>query len=236
MNDSASLGPRLAACYEALPAGLRVADVGADHARLAIGLVAWGRAPSALVVERLERPLGVARAAIGRAGLSDRIEARLGDGLSVLLPGEVEAVCLAGLGARSMAQILARERGTRDALKRLVLQPLQDARPLRRLLRQEGWCLVSESLVREGGRLYELLVATRGDGEAPYEGLDRDLAELVGPCLMRERGKHFAERVEWLRQRRERALEGLARSDGPNAREKKRRVRRELDALTSLQA
>ena len=224
----------MSACYEAIPKGLSVADVGADHARLAIALVASGRAPFAVVVERLEAPLGVARGAIRRAGLSGRIDLRLGDGLAALERGEVRAVCLAGIGARSIAEILSRERGVRDALSRLVLQPLLDARPLRRLLRTEGWRLVDESLVQEAGRLYEVIVAEPGDGNAPYAGLDVALAELVGPCLMREGGRHFAARVRWLIRNRRNALASITRSRGERARAKEQEIRRELDALTSL--
>ncbi|CAB1100275.1 unnamed protein product [Ectocarpus sp. CCAP 1310/34] len=113
-------------------------------------------------------------------GVVPRLECRLGDGLAVLEEGEADTVCIAGVGVKTIIQILSAStsdssgdaansqesshgRGasalSRLGVRRLVLQPmdarLEYMRDLRVWLRGNGWRIAQEKIVStlgKGGR------------------------------------------------------------------------------------
>jgi hypothetical protein len=88
--------------YSCVERGLRVADIGCDHGLLALALAHNQRSPTCIASDRLPSALQVAQRNIQLAGEGARVCARLGDGLQVLQPGEVDAVAIAGMGLHSM--------------------------------------------------------------------------------------------------------------------------------------
>ncbi len=131
------LDARLRSIAEFVPRGSRVADIGTDHAQLAIELIASGRATHVIAADLNAGPLDAARKNIADAGLSKQIETRLGDGLKVLRAGEVDAVCMAGMGGALMCEILSDE--ITASIARLILQPMNVSDRVRTWLGQNGW-------------------------------------------------------------------------------------------------
>ena len=84
------------------------ADIGTDHARLPIALIASGRCARVIAVELHPGPLALAQAAVNRSRLAGQIDVRRGDGFAPILPGEVCSASLTGMGARTMLGILER--------------------------------------------------------------------------------------------------------------------------------
>ena len=82
-----NLDERLRAMAAYVVEGSRVADIGTDHAQLAIELIMSGRASRVIATDLNAGPLEAARKNIFAAGLDDRIDVRLGDGLTVLEAG-----------------------------------------------------------------------------------------------------------------------------------------------------
>ncbi|MEW8979443.1 MAG: class I SAM-dependent methyltransferase [Symbiobacterium sp.] len=204
------LPPRLAAVARHVPAGQTFADIGTDHAYLPTFLVGQGRVQRAIATDIRPGPVAAARATVAAAGLADRIEVRLGPGLTVLAPGEAACVAICGMGGPLIARIL--DDGPLDGVARLVLQPMGGEAQLRRWLAEHGWHLVAEEIVADGGRLYPVLVAEPGRMELTRA------EEEVGPLLLRQGGalvqRHVAEKLALAR----RALAGAERSDSPAAR------------------
>ena len=151
---------RLTAAATLVRDGVVVVDVGTDHAYLPLLLVGEGKCPRAIGCDLRPGPLENARKHIDAAGLSDKIDLRLCDGLAAVAPGEVEDICICGMGGEVIAAILAAAPWTKDAQKRLILQPMTAADDLRRFLAGEGYAVQQEVLVRDAGRLYVLLAAT----------------------------------------------------------------------------
>ena len=147
--------PRLRAVAAAIPqdAG-SVADVGAGDGQLARYLSARGR--RVVASERVAGPFERLRAA------SPGLDCRLGDGLSVLEPSEVDCVVLAGMGGRTIARLLraamAGTPGLVAALRCLVLQPQQRAGALVAWLEAAGFRTLTSAEARERGRSYTVLV------------------------------------------------------------------------------
>jgi tRNA (adenine22-N1)-methyltransferase len=177
------LKPRLSALAELVPQGSVVADIGTDHAFLPIYLVMQGLADKVIAVENRPTTLEQARRSLNLFNCTHRIDLRLGYGLNPIQQDDgVDVVVIAGLGGRSICRILLAGRDKWDWFQSLILQPMQDSPLLRRWLLAHGMSLSSERLVREGQRIYEILMVRRGRQQV----FDPLLFEL-GPCLIQQR-------------------------------------------------
>ncbi|MDP2873582.1 MAG: class I SAM-dependent methyltransferase [Bacillota bacterium] len=179
------LPPRLAAVAEVVPQCRVLVDVGTERAVLPAFLLFEGRCQRAIGVERSANVLREAAAELDALGLRDMCELRLGDGLSVLEPGEVDVIVIAGIGGRLTVRLLERDLPRlRSRPLALVLQPMSEPELVRRWLETSGHRLgvapLAERLVVDAGRYYHVLVA--GDqtiaGTAPPSPEKR--AEIAG--------------------------------------------------------
>lgn len=155
----AQLDGRLCLVADMVPPGARVADVGCDHARLPIALVSSGRCPLVIASDLRRGPLLSARGNVARAGLEDKIELRLCDGLDGIKPGEADCVVMAGMGGILITQIMERASWLKDSSICLVLQPMRDAHLVRRTLWDEGFALECERAAVANHRVYSVLRA-----------------------------------------------------------------------------
>lgn len=217
------LDGRLAAVASLVPCGARVADVGSDHAYLAASLIEEGVAALVIATDKNEGPCAAARRALSAAGLSGRVPVRVGDGLAPLAPGEVDTVCIAGMGGGLIASILAARPEIVAKLSRLVLQPMNDAASLRRWLYGNGWHITEERLATADGRLYEIIAAEPGTEEMPASWL-----LTLGPMLWRERPPLFARHVEAQMERLGRILHGMEKSEAARESDAYRKIAAEL--------
>lgn len=163
-----------------------VADIGTDHALLPVYLVVTGKCPRAIATDVRPGPLEIARETVKAFGAGRQIDFRLGFGLTVLEPHEADAVVIAGVGNRTIVEILERSPHIRATIRRFILQPMVGAGALRRWLLAHGFRLAEENLVREDGRFYELLAAEPGQEAVACQPLV-DLGLEVGPRLWERR-------------------------------------------------
>ena len=206
------LSKRLQAIALLVPPGSVVGDIGTDHGQLPCFLVQQGICPRAVACDVNAQPLAGARRLIAEMQLAEQVETRLGDGLSVLQPGEVETVTISGMGGALMTELLTNSPAVVSALSALVLQPNLAANLLRQWAVEQGWHIAAEELVYEDGRYYEVLGLKPGPGAALSE------AELwLGPRLLAERHPLLPAYVqaEWAAE--ERVLEALQQSQTPEA-------------------
>lgn len=154
-----TLDERLSAVAKLVRPGSRVADIGTDHAYLPVYLITAGICPSAIAADIGAGPLNAARRTVTEAGSAEKIELRLGDGLSVIAPDEADDIVIAGMGGETVAAILAAAPWIGDARYRLILQPMSRAAELRRYLMTNGFSLTEEHLVTDGRHLYPVMAA-----------------------------------------------------------------------------
>ena len=102
------------------------------------------------------RPASYARL---RAALPD-VDCRMGEGLAVLRPGEVEGVVVAGMGGHSIARILEASPAVARVLDWLVLQPQQHADQLVAWLEPAGYRVRARDTAAQGRRSYTVLLVT----------------------------------------------------------------------------
>lgn len=187
------LGARLQAVAALLGNYRRVADIGSDHAYLPVWLILQDKVDFAVAGEVQAGPLAAASRTVRDAAMEQCVDVRLGDGLAVLNPGEVEAVVIAGMGGAAICGILSRSPEIVDRLCRIVCQPMTGAAGLRLWLQANGWQIIAEELVWEDGRLYEILAAEQGQIEA----FD-DLLLEIGPLLWQRRHPYLSEQLDRL--------------------------------------
>jgi len=159
-----NFGARLTAVAALVPAGTSLIDVGTDHAYLPVLLWQKKKLAKAIAADIAEGPCEAATRTVKSYGLTANIEIRRGDGLKVVKPGEVETAVLAGMGAATMLKILEAapelvQRGAKQ-LRWLVLQPMSDSELIRHWAQTQGWAIVREDLVKEAGKIYEILLLT----------------------------------------------------------------------------
>jgi tRNA (adenine22-N1)-methyltransferase len=136
-----------------VPAGARsVADVGAGDGQLARHLAARGLR----VVASERRPPSYARLRVA----VPQLDCRLGDGLEVLRPGEVEGAVVAGMGGHSIARILDASPAVARSFEWLVLQPQQHAERLVAWLDGAGYRVLARDLAAQARHSYTVLLVT----------------------------------------------------------------------------
>lgn len=156
------LTPRLKAVADRVPEGARLVDVGADHGYLPVWLLLNWRIRRAIASDLRQGPLDSARENARFYGVSERMDFRLCDGLAAVRPEEVDTVSIAGMGGETIAAILAAAPWTKEN-KTLVLQPMTSLPELRLWLQQHGYAIESESVAREGERLYSIWTVRGGE-------------------------------------------------------------------------
>lgn len=156
-NTRLRLDERLYLCAKNVRLGSIVADVGADHAYLAIWLVLNEVCPRAIATDLRTGPLLNAQKNIFKYGVADKIETRLSDGLDAVFPAEVEDIVIAGMGGELIMQIIARADWLKGPAKHLVLQPMSGEAELREFLASQKFKIVAEQAVVSCGKVYTVM-------------------------------------------------------------------------------
>lgn len=147
--------------------GGTAADIGTDHAYVPIELIQRGICTRVIASDVRQGPVDIARDNIRNHKVYDKIEVRMGSGLSVLKKGEVDDIIIAGMGGELIRDIIKSDYET--AIKsQLILQPMNSQYELRHYLIENGFTIVSEDISVEGFKVYNLIIARAGQG-APFE-------------------------------------------------------------------
>ena len=179
-----NISKRLNAVISHVTPGNRFADIGCDHGFVPIELVSRGICPSGIAADVKAGPLERAKEHIAAAGLQDRIETRLSDGLEAFLPGEADTLILSGIGGRLMIRILREGERCAKSAKELVLSPQSDLEAVRKYLYSEGYRILSEELLSEEGKFYHILKTLPEADPEPWSEADFYCGKRFSPeCL-----------------------------------------------------
>ncbi len=137
-----------------------VADVGTDHGFVPIHLIASEKCPFAVMTDINEGPLEKAQKNLNRVGiLPQYYDLRLGNGLKPVKKSEVSTIIIAGMGAETIIEILSDDLDKTKSYERFVLQPRKRPFLLRQWLFENSFQITEERLVKEDGKLCEIIVA-----------------------------------------------------------------------------
>lgn len=189
---SIHLSQRLQTIADLVPAGARVIDVGTDHAMIPVWLAQTQRAVHVWASDIRPGPLQSASRLIDETDTGDVIETRLTDGLQGFGPEDCDTVIIAGMGGETMAGILSEAPWTKTGIL-LLLEPQSKQDLLRRWLRDNGYAILQELLVKDTGRIYPILLVKAGVPE-PYS----DAEYLTGRFHCISEDPLFAEYLDGL--------------------------------------
>lgn len=188
-----NLSPRLQAIADLALPERPAADIGCDHAQLAAWWSTQAELPVVVASDIRPGPLRRARAQLEAVGAA--VDLRKGDGLTVLQPGEVATIAIAGMGGHLMLELLEASPEVVKTAARIILQPNTGWEDVRRHLAARSTPLDAETLTEDRGRLFLTLAFDPG-----ARGPAWDEADIVlGPRLRRERPPAF---MRWLAERR----------------------------------
>lgn len=166
------LSKRLQALTEFVTEGLRVADIGCDHAYVSIYLMEKKIASKVIAMDINKGPLLKAKENIAKYGLTEVIETRLSNGAMELEAGEVDGVLIAGMGGALMTRILSQSSEVLDSLEEWILQPQSELYLVRRHIRDHGFHIVEENMLIDEGKYYTLMKARKGKEDSSLEVFD----------------------------------------------------------------
>lgn len=149
-----NLSPRLECVASLVRPGKKLADIGTDHAYLPVHLVSGGVTPFAIAADLRKGPLENAKQAVEAAGLEEKIELRLSDGLINFSPDEADEIVIAGMGGILIAGIIDAAQWLQKGNKHLVLQPMTHPEILRKFLITNGYRIICEKVCEDSGKLY----------------------------------------------------------------------------------
>lgn len=163
-----------------------LADVGCDHGYLIVEAFKKYNLKQAIAIDNKKGPLSQAIENIKNYDFNSKVIYSLSSGIKEI--NELtDVVVIAGMGGMLISDIL------NDDLKnvnRLILQPNRDIKEVRMKINNIGFKIVSEKIVLENDKYYEIIVCDRTNETVSYS--DDELE--FGPMLLQERNPLFIEK------------------------------------------
>lgn len=163
------LSARLMLMADQIEKNETMADIGTDHGFLPMYLADEGICPKVILTDVSAGSLKKAQDNVnelvekrreeGREFDTGIFDFRLGDGITVLEPGEADAIVIAGMGGILISEILEKNMEVARTAKRIIMQPRKGSGRLRYSLIKNGFEVERELLVREGKFICEVIVA-----------------------------------------------------------------------------
>ncbi len=173
------LDDRLTLAASMVRKGVRVADVGCDHAYLSIYLIKNRIAKSVVASDVRVGPLESAKKNIAAEGLCEDIKTVLTNGLDGINGDEFDDLLICGMGGILICDILSRAPYLKDENKRLILQPMTDADEVRLWLYKNGFEIIRERAAKAAGHIYSVINAVYTGHTKPLDDLSVHLGGLT---------------------------------------------------------
>lgn len=206
--------------------GESVADIGCDHGYIPIVLYKTGISPKCIASDVKEGPVRIAKENILQFRASEGVETRIGDGLTVLRPGEADTAVITGMGGRTILGILSQKWDVASGMN-MILSPQSEVDEVRRFLAEKGFRIEEECFVKEDNKYYPVI-------RALYTGefyLLNEEEALFGPMLLADRSGALKEfiliRKDWLLK----IIETLSRETSASAEGRKKELESELSTV-----
>ena len=184
-----TLSKRMQALADQVSAGAVFADIGTDHGFLPIYLVEQKKVERAIAMDVRPGPLSRAKEHVKEAGLEEKIELRLSDGLEKLSVGEAQTILISGMGGPLMEGILTRGAAVAKEATELILQPQSEIDGFRRFLAREGYVILEEDMCLDEGKYYFLMKVVHQSKPEAREGYvpSTDVEFAYGGLLLQQR-------------------------------------------------
>ncbi|WP_058307425.1 tRNA (adenine(22)-N(1))-methyltransferase [Gracilibacillus massiliensis] len=205
------LSNRLKQLANYLKEPINFADIGSDHAYLPCYVCQQHPTAKAIAGEINQGPFERARQTVLEYQLMDQVDVRKGNGLSVIEPGEVQQVTIAGMGGKLIRTILEEGEAKLTGVHRLILQPNIDAQIVRRWLVKKQYKITAEEIIDEDGYIYEIIAADLAKEKQNLT--EKEL--LFGPFLLKECNQVFRQKWAHEKDKRLKLIEQMKQASQP---------------------
>lgn len=205
------LSKRLMTIVEFVPKNSIVGDIGTDHGYIPAYLIQNNISKKVIGTDISKGSLDKMIGYVKKFGNENKIETRLGYGLEVLKPYEVDTVIIAGMGGVLINEILNKDKNITNSITNFIFQPMLGVDKLRKYLIENNFQIIKEELVKEDNKYYEILLAKKGKGY-----IENDINYEIAKELILEKHpilKEFINNKIYLTERIIKDLEGKDSED-----------------------
>ena len=164
-------------------------DVGCDHAFLDIYLVTRNKDIKAVASDIAEGPLEQAKKNIKRERLEDKIETRLGPGLTTYSK-EINTIIISGMGGRNIIGICKDSPKVLKQVDTMIISPNNYQEDVKKYLTKNGFYIENEEFVKDKKFIYQIIIFKKG--KKKYTKKDY----FFGPVFLIKKGPLFREYYE----------------------------------------
>lgn len=168
----------------------KIIDIGCDHGLLSIYLAKKYDNIKIIASDINKNALGTAINNIKKEYLEDKIDTRLGSGLDVVTPDEIDTVVIAGMGANTIVGILKYSADKLVNVNSIIIQSNTDLYFLRKNITKLGYYIEDETLVEDSNIIYTVIKFSRGKKRYNYKEL------YLGPVLINKSDSLFKKKCD----------------------------------------
>lgn len=223
------LTPRLQVIADYVEKDAIVADIGTDHAYIPVHLLENDISKKVIAADINKGPLNNAKKYIESRKLEDKIETRLGNGIEVLKPYEVNTVIIAGMGGLLINGILENSKAVVKTIDTFILQPMVASDELRKYLYTHGYKITHEKLAKEGNKLYEIIYAEHGN-----EDIENEIYYEIGKKLFENKDEFLEEFLDKKTKKLEKAIDNIAKSSTQEGKERSQQLKEKYVKLREM--
>lgn len=163
----------------------KIIDIGCDHGLLSIYLAKKYNNIKIIASDVNDNALNNAINNIKLEHLDGRIETRLGNGLDVVTPDEIDTIVIAGMGANTIVGILKYSTDKLINVESIIIQSNTDLYFLRKNVTKLGFYIEDETIVEDSNIIYTVIKFGKGKKRYSYKEL------YLGPILMKKNDDLF---------------------------------------------
>ena len=207
-----------------------IMDVGTDHGYIPIYLVKNNIASKVIASDINKDPLKKAKINASLDGVLDKIDLRLGGGLSPLNNKEANAVIIAGMGGNLIRDILENDLDKVKNLEYLILQPAQNPEVLRKYLYNNNYEILEEDICLDENKYYEIFKVKYKKGD--YITLE-DIFYEISPEMLSKKSPVLKAYIESKIEKNKKVMEFII-DNTKHAIERKDELREKNERLDKL--
>lgn len=191
LSNKLNLSDRLRKIANFVKKDTSVLDVGTDHGYVPIYLVENNISKNVIASDISSDSLNKTVEIVKKKSLEEFIDARVGDGLQVIEPFEVNGAIMAGMGGVLIEKILKNNEKITDSIDYFIFQPMIASKELRKYLIENNFTIIDEELSKDGDKFYEIMLVEKGK-----ESLKEDIYYEISEKLIHKNHPLLKEFIE----------------------------------------